>query len=135
MRGQVKTLPTLAEMRAKPSAPPKHQAEPPRRPPHKLRAYIFAREGGLCRCCRHRKAESLHELQPRSLGGVPSPENSIAVCGTIVGAAPSCHTYLQLHQIRWIASQPWIGEGAEGGLIFEPLTDEARRWMSGDARR
>lgn len=59
-----------------------------------IRAYVFEREQHVCRCCRLRLAESMHELKSRGAGGKVSKTNSIAVCGTIVGAVPSCHTYI-----------------------------------------
>lgn len=90
-----------------------------------VRAYVFGRERHLCRCCRIRPAESLHEIQFRSQGGEVSRKNSIAVCGQIVGAVPSCHTYLQSHAIV-----VFIGfEGAEGDLKFTPTTQQSADYM------
>lgn len=91
----------------------------------KIRAYVFGRERGLCRCCMLRRAESMHELEFRSVGGVVSKRNSIAVCGQLVGSEPSCHTYLQNHQIAWSHD----GRGAEGALLFVPKTQAAADWM------
>lgn len=93
-----------------------------------VRGYVMARECGVCRCCRRRPAESIHEL--RTCGAMGSrvkatnPHNSIAVCGRLVGAMPSCHTYLQAHQIAF--------EGdAEATLVFTAKTSNARLWMKG----
>lgn len=68
----------------------------------------------------------MHEL--RSAGAMGSRmkatnvNNSIAVCGRMVGADRSCHSYLQRHEIDW--------EGdAEGDLIFTPNSPGAQRWM------
>ena len=68
----------------------------------------------------------MHEIVPRGRGGKVSSKNSIACCGTIVGAVPSCHTYLQLHQID-VVQFPL--EGAEGALVFRPNTRQAADWM------
>lgn len=91
-----------------------------------VRGYVFERETGICRCCRRRPAESMHEL--RSAGAMGSrvkatnPHNSIAVCGRLVGTDRSCHSFLQTHAITWSGD-------AEGVLTFEPRTETARRWM------
>lgn len=61
-----------------------------------VRRYVFNREHGLCRCCRFKVAESMHEIQARSLGGKVSKQNSIAVCGDGVRG---CHGRLQRHEI------------------------------------
>lgn len=52
-----------------------------------IRTYVFLREQNICRICRIRRAESMHEIRPRSLGGRVSPQNSIAVCGNGVEGA------------------------------------------------
>jgi len=92
----------------------------------KVRAFVFARERDLCRVCRIRAAESRHELIARSLGGKVSQRNCIAVCGQIVGAVPSCHTFLQSHAIHW---QDYCGAGAVDTLWFTPTTQEAADWL------
>lgn len=91
----------------------------------KIRAYVFGRERGICRCCMLRSAESMHELQSKGAGGLVSKKNSVAVCGRLVGAEPSCHTYLQQRQIQWSHE----GRGAEGTLLFVPTTAIASDWM------
>lgn len=91
-----------------------------------VRAYIFGRERDICRICRIRRAESRHELVLRSQGGKVSRVNSIAVCGTIVGASPSCHTYIQAKEILW-RGIPKVN--AEGTLVFTPVTERAAEWM------
>lgn len=90
-----------------------------------IRAYVFGREEDICRCCRIRRAESMHELVSRGRRGKVSKRNSIAVCGTLVGTEPCCHTYLQLNQIDWKGTP----EGAEGLLQFRPTTPKAAEWM------
>lgn len=88
-----------------------------------IRAYVFARERNLCRCCRLRPAESMHELKPRSLGGRVSRINSVALCGDGVHG---CHGLLQRHAITARALSPF---GAEAALVFEPQTPTACDWM------
>ncbi len=91
-----------------------------------VRAYVFARERNICRCCRKRKAESMHELVFRSVGGKRSRQNSVAVCGS---GTTGCHGHLQRHAIRWGEQDgpPWLT--AEGVLFFYPRTAAAREWM------
>ncbi len=91
-----------------------------------VRVFVFGRERGICRVCRVRMAESRHELVPRSLGGKVTKRNCIAICGVIVGAAPSCHTYLQSRQIQWMQREH---DGAQGPLTFTPITREAADWL------
>lgn len=88
-----------------------------------VRAYVFGRERNLCRCCRFRAAESMHELRPRSLGGKVSRQNSVAVCGS---GTTGCHGLLQSHQI---SVQTWMPLGAEDRLVFTPCTDIAATWV------
>ncbi len=90
-----------------------------------IREYVFQREQDICRCCRIRRAESRHELQSRGAGGKISKRNCVAVCGTLVGVEPSCHTYLQQSQIDWYGGL----EGAQGLLQFKPTTPAAAEWM------
>lgn len=90
-----------------------------------VRGYVFARERDLCRCCRIRPAQSMHEIKPRSLGGKVSRKNSIATCGELVGTEECCHTYLQTRQIT-------VGSGilgAEAELYFTAETKGAADWM------
>ena len=89
---------------------------------HRVRMYINGRERGMCRCCMFRAAESMHELDPRSLGGKHSRRNSIMVCGDGV---QKCHGFLQRHEIAWSDD----GRGAEGALLFVPKTPAAAEWM------
>lgn len=91
----------------------------------KIRSYVFEREGGICRCCRLRRAESMHELKFRSAGGKVSKRNSVAVCGSLVGTERCCHTYLQQNEITVEMS----AEGAEGLLQFRPESQKAADWM------
>lgn len=84
-----------------------------------IRAYVFARERDLCRCCRCRPAESMHEMRFRSLGGKVGRKNSIAVCGDGVRG---CHGLLQRHEIDWSAV---TASGAEGTLLFTAMTGPA----------
>lgn len=87
--------------------------------------YVFGREREICRCCRKRTADSMHEIQGRGRGGKVSPVNSIAVCGQLVGVEPSCHTYLQQEQIACYGTD----RGAEGTLTFEPRSEKAADYM------
>jgi len=87
-----------------------------------VRQYVFARERDLCRCCRFRRAESMHELRPKSLRGRVSRSNSIAVCGDGVRG---CHGFLQRHEITFHRS---LKLGAEATLYFMPCTEAARTW-------
>src|SRR6185295_18191522 len=70
---------------------------------HVLRMYVMARERGICRCCRTRPAESMHELVPKSLRGHATRQNSVGVCGDGV---QGCHGFLQRHEIEWEAVTP-----------------------------
>lgn len=89
----------------------------------KIRAYVFARERDVCRCCRKRRAESMHEIVFRSQGGKISRKNSIAVCGDGVRG---CHGFLQRHEI-------YVNFGAmvdaEAELLFQPATQAAADWV------
>lgn len=85
-----------------------------------VRAYVFEREGGMCRCCVTRRAESMHEIIPRSLGGEVSRTNSIAVCGD---GTCGCHGKLQRHEIR---VEMGSKNGAEGLLYFTSLCRRIR---------
>lgn len=84
-----------------------------------IREFVFDREQGICRCCRIRRAESMHELRFRSLGGKVSKRNSVAVCGNGV---EGCHGLLQRLQIDWHGD-------AQDLLQFKPKTDAAAEWM------
>lgn len=89
----------------------------------KIHDYVFAREQDICRCCRIRRADSMHELRFRSLGGKVSKRNSVAVCGDGVRG---CHGYLQQNQIGWCGETEAV---AEGLLKFQPRTRLAADWM------
>lgn len=89
-----------------------------------VRAYVFGRERNICRCCRFRPAESMHELTPKSLGGKVSKTNSVALCGDGVSG---CHGFLQRHEIDWCE---WTLSGsAEEALYFHAATRAAADWM------
>lgn len=90
-----------------------------------IRAYVFDREQSICRCCRLRPAESMHELKSRGSGGKVSKRNSIAVCGQIVGAVPSCHTYLQSNAISYTTGI----YGADDVITFCPRSEAASEWL------
>lgn len=90
---------------------------------HEVRAYVFARERDICRCCRCRPAHSMHEMRPKSLGGRVSKRNSVAVCGS---GSSMCHGFLQAYQIVW-DMDPEIG--AEGRIIFTPKSERAAEHM------
>lgn len=88
-----------------------------------IRDYVFARERSVCRCCRKRRAESMHEIVFRSQGGKVSKKNSIAVCGDGVRG---CHGLMQRHEISVTSYQL----GAEGALSFWPRTGAAVDWLA-----
>ena len=130
------TLPTLASVnatrRAKPkgSEPTRKQVKAKRervesKAVKAIRLAVFERDRNLCRCCGHRKAESMHEIRPRSLGGKVSLENSIGSCGS---GTTGCHGLMQAHRIRV------IGRNANRTLQFAPADAAARDWMNGDTK-
>lgn len=88
-----------------------------------VRSYVFAREREICRCCRIRRAESMHELRPRSLRGKVSRRNSMAVCGDGVRG---CHGFLQRHEITAHSKEQ---NGTEGTLVFVPISLQAADWL------
>ena len=79
-----------------------------------VRERVFLRENNLCRVCGNR-AEEMHEMTFRSLGGLVSLKNSIAVCR-------SCHVKLQRHILDV------HGDDANGELTFAPHVDKKSRW-------
>jgi hypothetical protein len=81
-----------------------------------VRAHVFAREKGICRCCGVMAAETMHEIVFRSQGGGVSKENSIAVCGDGVRG---CHGKLQRHEITVRFHSKRLG--AESMLAFKGL--------------
>lgn len=87
-----------------------------------VRAYVFARERNICRCCRKRPATSMHEIVFRSQGGKISRHNSIAVCGD---GTRGCHGFLQLHVIRVDARR----RDAERNLLFVTTSGNAMDWL------
>jgi hypothetical protein len=90
----------------------------------KVRLYVFARERNVCRICRFRPAESMHELKFRSAGGKVSKANSVAVCGDGV---QGCHGFAQRHEIRYRFEHD--GLGAESTIHFTPVTHAASEQM------
>jgi hypothetical protein len=90
-----------------------------------VRAYVFAREQLVCRCCGIRAAESMHEIRPRSLGGKVSRENSIAVCGS---GTTMCHGYLQSHEVSVEPTD--LARWAEARLVFRALTMRAMKHVA-----
>lgn len=86
-----------------------------------VREYVFNREQHLCRCCRSRRAQSMHELVPRSLGGKVSKRNSVAVCGSMGNDLKFCHGLLQQLQVEWTGDE----SRAEGVLEFRARTQHA----------
>lgn len=89
-----------------------------------VRAYVFGRERGICRCCRSRRAQSMHELHSRGAGGKVSKRNSIALCGDGVRG---CHGMLQRHEILWAVEDYALR--AEAELAFQPQTQAAADWL------
>lgn len=88
-----------------------------------VRAYVFEREDGVCRCCGWRPARSMHEVRFRSHGGKVSRANSIAVCGDGVRG---CHGLLQRHEIRARFDRQ---RSADGWMAFRPMTERAAQQM------
>lgn len=86
--------------------------------------YVFGRERDICRICRSRPAESMHELRFRSLGGKRSKRNSVAACGS---GTTGCHGFAQANQIAYQFED--FAAGAEGTVIFTPNTKRAAEWM------
>lgn len=86
------------------------------------RDYIFGRERNVCRCCRVRRAETMHEIIFRSRGGKVNCANSIAVCGDGVRG---CHGLMQRHEIS-VEMTPY---GAEETLTFTATTKPAADWI------
>jgi hypothetical protein len=86
-----------------------------------IRAYVFGRERGLCRCCRVRRADSMHEIRPRSLGGKVSKANSIAACGS---GTTGCHGFMQANEIAVLGSG-----NADHCLWFHPKSAAAASWL------
>lgn len=86
------------------------------------REYVFGRERGICRVCRCRRAETMHELIPRSRRGKVCASNSVAVCGDGVRG---CHGFCQRYEILYEHE----GMGAEGPLTFRAETQAAADWM------
>ena len=77
-----------------------------------VRARVFERDKNKCRVCAKR-AEEMHEIVFRSLGGLISLSNSIAVCR-------SCHVELQQHRLDV------VGEDANDPLQFIPHTNKGK---------
>lgn len=92
------------------------------------RAHVFHREQGICRCCRRRAAQSMHELVTAGAMGsrwkATTPENSVAVCGS---GTTGCHGLLQQHRIAWEGN-------AEQQLTFTPQDERAAAWLAGDEK-
>ena len=87
-----------------------------------VRAYIIGRERNVCRCCRIRVGQSMHELRPRSLGGKVSRKNSVWLCGAGVNG---CHGFIQRYEI--VVHCDVLG--AESLLMFTPESPSAADWM------
>jgi hypothetical protein len=92
-----------------------------------VRPAIFTASGGWCVCCRIRRAESMHEVLPRSRGGKVSIANSIPVCGS---GTTKCHGFLQRNAITATAKPEHLVEPiAAWGFTFMATTDAAARWL------
>jgi hypothetical protein len=87
-----------------------------------VREQVFARDQGICRCCRAHATE-MHELRFRSLGGKRSLDNSIAVCTALGGN--NCHRMLQTNVITYAFKS--ATRGANGPIVFNVGT---RVWIS-----
>lgn len=93
-----------------------------------IKAMVRVRDGHVCRVC-GRRAESVHEITSKGAGGQVSLDNSIAVCGLLVGVQPSCHTYLQSGEIDVRADTLNAPVDANQPLVFIPLSPAARQWF------
>lgn len=88
--------------------------------------YVFDREANICRCCRIRPAQSMHEIVSRGRGGKVSKVNSVAVCGAL-GNDESCHGQLQRYEI--VVRVESLERGAEDVLHFEPRSRASADWL------
>jgi 5-methylcytosine-specific restriction endonuclease McrA len=79
-----------------------------------VRERVFERDNHQCRVCQNR-AEEMHEIVFRSLGGLVSLNNSIAVCR-------ECHVKLQRHVLDV------AGDNANEDLQFAPHVDKPSGW-------
>ncbi len=70
---------------------------------------VRARDKGICRVC-GRKATEVHEVLPKSLGGVACLENSVMLCAEPKGR---CHQLCQQGGIKA------FGNHCSGPLVFE----------------
>lgn len=61
-----------------------------------VRKVVLKRDGGRCRVCRTAKANDVHHILFRSMGGKDVANNLIAVC-------PRCHQDIHGHvvKLRW----------------------------------
>lgn len=93
---------------------------------HKVHDYVFGRERHLCRICRLRNAESMHELRFKSLGGKVSRANSIAACGS---GTTGCHGFAQRHEIEVEKNVSGGFFNADMTLRFRARTPAAAEWL------
>jgi 5-methylcytosine-specific restriction endonuclease McrA len=108
-----KPMPKVLERKLKRAAIEKHRVS--------IKAEVFKRDGGKCRCCGAHATE-MHELRFRSLGGKRSLENSIAVCDW---RANSCHQMLQ--RLVILAECVSANMGANGIIKFS--TGDKKVWF------
>ena len=88
-----------------------------------IRRAVFERASDICEICHRRRAESMHEVKPKSLGGIVSLDNSIAVDGS---GTTGCHGFAQRHEVIVTAV-------VDGRRIWTPITDAARKWIRGES--
>ena len=79
-----------------------------------VRERVFERDNHRCRVC-HKRAEEMHEIVFRSLGGLVSLNNSIAVCR-------ACHVHLQRHVLDV------VGDNANEEMQFVLHVDKKSGW-------
>lgn len=78
------------------------------------KAMVRLRDKNGCRICLFRRVTEVHELVPKSKGGVASLFNSVGLCGAANGGL--CHQLIQTHAISYSFKQP--GRGADGPMVF-----------------
>ena len=88
-----------------------------------VRCEVFERAEHVCEICRRRRAESMDEVKARSLGGVVSVENSIAVCGS---GTTGCHGFRQRHEFIVVDRKP---DPKGNGRVWMAKTKAAREWL------
>lgn len=95
-----------------------------------VKCLVRIRDHHRCRVC-NRPSQSVHEIKAKGAGGEVSLQNSIAVCGRLVGVEPSCHTYLQAYVVRVTPAVGSTDIDANEHILFATDDDHARLWILG----